>query len=152
MWRAMMLALAIVIACPFLARGQQWSPAQQEAWQTVEAYWQCFAEGDAECFLTYLHDDFSGWTNTNALPRDKEDMSLYLPLGFETSQTLLHDVDPVAINVHDNVAIVHYYYSRTFVDSSGARKSDTGRWTDILKKQGDRWVMIADHGGSDGGT
>ena len=151
MRRTAILGFVLVVAFPFSARGQQWSPAQQEVWQTVEAYWQCFAEGDAECFLTYLHDDFSGWTHTHALPRDKEDMSLYLPLGFETTETLLHDVDPVAIKVHGDVAIVHYYYSRTFVDISGARHSDTGRWTDILIKQGDRWVMIADHGGSDGG-
>lgn len=151
MWRAVILSLALALTCPILARGQQWSPAQQEAWGTVEAYWQCFAAGDAECFLTYLHDDFSGWTHTHALPRDKEDMSQYLPLGFETSETLIHDIDPVGIKVHGDFAIVHYYYSRTFVDGSGARHSDTGRWTDILKRQGDRWVMIADHGGSDGG-
>ncbi len=24
-----------------------------------------------------------------------------------------------------------------------------GRWTDLLKKQGDKWVMIGDHGGPD---
>ncbi len=130
----------------------QWSPAQQEVWQTVEAYWQHFADGNADGFLTYLHEDFSGWTHTNALPRDKEDMSRYMPLGFETATTLLHDVNPVGIKVHGEVAVVHYYYSRTFVDNSGGRHSDAGRWTDILMKVGDRWMMIADHGGSDGGS
>ena len=152
MRRAVILILALVVTCPVIARGQDWSSAQQEAWRTVESYWECYSNGDAECFLSYLHDDFSGWTNTHALPRDKEDMSQYLPLGFEVSETLLHDVDPVAVKVHGNVAIVHYYYSRTFVDGSGARHNDAGRWTDILLKQGDRWVMIADHGGSDGGS
>jgi hypothetical protein len=77
-------------------------------------------------------------------------MSQYLPLGFEVAETLLHDVDPVAIRVHGTVAIVHYYYSRTYVDMSGERHGDTGRWTDILIRQGDRWLMVADHGGSDG--
>ena len=52
---------------------------------------------------------------------------------------------------HGDVAIVHYYYSRTYADISAERHTDTGRWTDILIKQGNRWVMIADHGGSDGG-
>ncbi len=152
MRRSAILTLAISAICPLVVHGQQWSPAEQEVWDSVESYWQCFANGDAECFLAYLHDDFSGWTNTHALPRDKEDMSQYLPLGFEVSETLLHDVDPVAVKVHGDVAIVHYYYSRTFADGSGTRHTDTGRWTDILLKQGDRWVMVADHGGSEGGN
>ena len=152
MRRILVLGFVLAMALPFSARGQEWSPAQQEVWQTVEAYWQCFAEGDAEGFLTYLHDDFSGWTHTNAMPRDKEDMARYLPRGFETTKTILHDVNPVGIKVHENVAIVHYYYTRTYEDLSGGGHSDAGRWTDVLMREGDRWVMITDHGGSDGGS
>ena len=133
------------------AHSQQWSQVQQEVWENVEAYWRLNANEDLEGFLSYLHEDFSGWTHSQDLPRDKEDMAMYLPLGFETTETLIYDVDPVGIKVYGEIAIVHYYYSKTYVDSSGTLKKDTGQWTDILLKQGDRWVMIADHGGSDGG-
>jgi len=30
---------------------------------------------------------------------------------------------------------------------SGKEKSSQGRWTDILKKEGDKWLLIGDHGG-----
>lgn len=148
MRRMITLSLAMLLFCPLMARGQELSAEQQEVWQTVESYWQCFAEGDAECFLSHLHDDFSGWTHSHALPRDKGDMAQYLPLGFRTTETLIHDVDPVVIKVHGNFAIVHYYYTRTYGDASGEMHNDAGKWTDILMKQGNCWLMIADHGGS----
>ena len=151
MFRAALGGLCLCVLFSQEGRCQTWSAEQQEVWQTVESYWQCYAAGDAACFLTYLHDDFSGWTNTNAMPRDKGDMARYLPRGFETTETVLHDVTPVGITVHSNVAVVHYYYTRTFVDRSGAQHGDSGRWTDVLLRQGNRWVMIGDHGGSDGG-
>ena len=30
----------------------------------------------------------------------------------------------------------------------GKKKSEKGTWTDILTKQGNKWVMIGDHGGA----
>jgi ketosteroid isomerase-like protein len=152
MSRFMLVGLCLVVFLPLGARGQQWSAEQQEVWQHVETYWSMYANEDVEGFLSYLHEDFSGWTHTNALPRDKEDMARYLPRGFETTETVLHDVNPVGITVHGNIAVVHYYYTRSYVDMSGGEHSDAGRWTEVLMKQGDRWVMITDHGGSDGGT
>jgi uncharacterized protein (TIGR02246 family) len=152
MSRTVTVSSILAILSPLATQGQQWDADQQEVWQTVQAYWQCYARGDAEGFLTYLHDDFSGWTHTNAMPRDKEDMARYLPRGFETTQTVLYDVNPVGIKVFGDVAVVHYYYTRTYVDRAGAEHHDAGRWTDVLKKQSGRWLMIADHGGSDGGS
>jgi hypothetical protein len=35
-----------------------------------------------------------------------------------------------------------------FKDVEGKENNESGRWTDILLKQGDKWVMIGDSGGS----
>lgn len=148
MLRVVFSAIVLFLLVPLPAHSQQWSPVQQEVWENVEAYWSLNAAEDVEGFLSYLHEDFSGWTHTQALPRDKEDMAMYLPVGFETTETLIYDIDPVGIKVYGEIAIVHYYYSKTFVDRAGTLQKDTGQWTDILMKQGDKWVMIADHGGA----
>jgi len=148
----MFVCLFSAVISPVGLCGQEWSPEQQEVWQNVETYWHLYATEDVSGFLGYLHEDFSGWTHTNALPRDKADMARYLPRDFETTETVLYDVNPVGINVQGNVAIVHYYYTRSYEDLSGGQHSDAGRWTDVLMRQGDRWVMIGDHGGSDGGN
>ncbi len=46
-----------------------------------------------------------------------------------------------------NVAIVHYYYSTLIKNVEGKERNRSGRWTDILMKQGDKWVLIGDSGG-----
>jgi hypothetical protein len=141
--------LSILPVCS--AHTQEWSPRQQEVWSNVQVYWDHFAKEDLEGFLSYLHDDFRGWSYGTALPRDKAYVEKTMPQAFATSETILYDIRPVAIQVHDGTAIVHYYYERTYMDDSGTQRSDSGRWTDVLVPQGDRWVMIADHGGSGGG-
>ncbi len=65
----------------------------------------------------------------------------------ETAEILLHEVRPVSIQVYGNVAIVHYYYVLVYENAEGSEKTSRGRWTDILMKQGNMWVVIGDHGG-----
>lgn len=59
----------------------------------------------------------------------------------------MYEINPVAIKIHGNVAIVHYYYLRVRKDAEGKEELEQGRWTDILMKQKDKWVLIGDHGG-----
>jgi hypothetical protein len=68
--------------------------------------------------------------------------------GRQSRKTTYLEVKPVANRIFGDVAIVHYYYSMIYKDAEGKDKTDKGRWTDILLKQGNRWVMIGDHGGS----
>ena len=49
--------------------------------------------------------------------------------------------------VIDNVAIAHYFYTGVYTDSKDEKTNTQGRWTDVLMKDGDKWVIIADHGG-----
>ena len=39
----------------------QWSAEQKEVWKNVLAYNELVTKGDVEGFLTYFHEDFSGW-------------------------------------------------------------------------------------------
>jgi hypothetical protein len=34
------------------------------------------------------------------------------------------------------------------MEKDGKKEAENGRWTDILMKQGTKWVMIGDNGGS----
>lgn len=148
--RPAILAVALALASPAGAYAQQWTPQQQEVWSNVQVYWDLFAKEDLEGFLEYLHSDFRGWSYGAPLPRTKAYMEKTLPQAFATSETILYDIKPVAIQVHDDLAIVHYYFERTYMDGSGAQHTERGRWTDVLVAEGDRWIMISDHGGTDG--
>jgi ketosteroid isomerase-like protein len=93
------------------------------------------------------HGDYAGWSIDSPLPSTKETAAKFLTHGHSTSKTLVHHIQPVAIKIHGNIAIVHYYWTR--ISKSGDKEKETaGRWTDVLMKQNDKWVLIADHGGT----
>lgn len=146
--KGVLIFIFIILFSSVQLFGQEWSKEQKEIWENVETYWDLSAKGDVEGFLSYVHDDYSGWSNSDALPDDKISMRKYLSHVFKTRKVLVQVLKPVAINIHDDVAIVQYYYTRLITDVEGKEKDRSGRWTDILMKQGDKWVMIGDHGGS----
>lgn len=127
---------------------QEWNTEQQEVWKNVETYSELAAKGDIDGFLTYFNDDFCGWRNGAPLPDDLETRIKLIKFFFPATQTLYYDIKPLAIKIYGNTAIVHYYFFN--VSSDGEHEEVAhGRWTDILMKQGDKWVMIGDHGGPD---
>jgi len=146
--KGVLIVLLINIFITVQLFGQEWSKEQKEVWKNVEIYWDFSAKGDVEGYLSYFHDDYSGWSNSDALPDDKTSLRKYLSHLFRTRKVLVQVLKPVRINIHDDVAIVQYYYSRIFTNVEGKEKNQSGRWTDILMKQGDKWVLIGDHGGA----
>ena len=142
--------LAILLIALFAAPSlyaQEWSTAQKEVWKNVEAYWALDAAGNLDGFMSYFHDNYMGWDMNEPLPMDKVSVRKFVDYEYKTSKTLVYNIKPVAINVVGNVAIVDYYYSRIMKDAEGKDKSREGRWCDIVMKQGDKWVLIGDHGG-----
>ena len=126
---------------------QEWSAAQKEVWKNVEAYNAMADAGNVEGFMAYVHNDYLGWNYESALPNDKASIRKFVEYAFKTSKTVLTSIKPTAIGVFGNFAYVHYYYAVIYKDAEGKEKAESGRWTDILMKQGDKWVMIGDHGG-----
>jgi len=147
-----MKKLCLVVAVLLLSPSaylfsQEWSAAQKEVWKNVEAYNALADAGNVEGFMAYVHNDYLGWNYQSALPNDKAAVRKFVEYEFKTSKTILTSIKPVAIGVFGNFAYVHYYYAVIYKDNEGKEKSESGRWTDILMKQGDKWVMIGDHGG-----
>jgi ketosteroid isomerase-like protein len=140
------LSVFILVFVPLQA--QEWSAAQKEVWKNVEAYWDLFAQGNLEGFLSYMHADYRGWSNSSALPEDKASSRKWLEYSMKNMKTAVYEIKPVAIQIFGNVAIVHYYYSEIMKNAEGKEESNNGRWTDVLMKQDTKWVMIGDHGGN----
>ncbi len=145
-------ALVLGLFCASLMAGpsllaQEWSGAQKEVWKNVETYWDLETKQDLEGFLSYFHEDYRGWENGSALPVGKAEIRKFLSHDFQTTKRVVYTIQPVAIQVHGNVAFADYYYTEVVKDAEGREKNRSGRWTDILLKQGDKWVLIGDHGG-----
>jgi len=126
---------------------QEWSEAQKEVWDTIKKAWELSAQRDLDGFLSMLHDDYSGWYYESAMPGSKESARKWGSYYYKKTKVLVWDIKPVAVKVHGNFAFVHYYYSLLHEEKKGEEEFSQGRWTDILKKEGDKWLLIGDHGG-----
>lgn len=137
---------SLVVVPPALA--QQWSPAQTEVWKNIEEFWARDAAGDLEAVLSHVHDDYVGWDITEPMTTDKARLRKYLDYRYKSDvKSAIQDIQPVAINVFGDVAIVYYNFGVLEKDGKGEESYVEGRWAEVLLKQDDKWILIGDHGG-----
>jgi ketosteroid isomerase-like protein len=55
-------------------------------------------------------------------------------------------MQPTAIQVFGNTAIVHYIVTMTMKPLEGKEETSQAAYTDIFVKQGDKWLIVADNG------
>ncbi len=127
-------------------KAQEWTPVQKEVWKNVNDYWALMTKGDITGFMEYFHKDYLGWDDESALPATKEETQKWLQYMYQGVKIPLYEIKPLGIRVYGDVAFVHYNYSLVR-ESEGKKKAEQGRWTDILLKQGNKWVLIGDNGG-----
>lgn len=139
------LGFFLIISAP--TNAQEWSAAQKEVWQVEETLWKLSATGNTEGNLAYYHPDYVGWINIIPAPQNKEEMSKIYSHFMKTQKILVYDIYPLSIKIYGNVAIVHYSYTQILQDAESKESMEIGRWTDILMKQGEKWLVIGDHGG-----
>ena len=162
MRRTLVASLALAVLVPLSAQAQQWTTEQQDVWEFEKACWEVFTEPrerdpDAyrmqraqalETIMACFHDDFVGWGMGRPVPTRKADRRPFFARSVETERTVFQHLQPLAINVHGNVAIVIYLatYTTRGLNAPHEEKTVTERWTDICLKEGNRWTWIADHG------
>jgi len=143
----LVITLCLTLFISVQLSAQEWSDKQKEVWKNVETYDDLANKRDLEGFMSYFHSDYSGWSVNAAVPTNKKQVQKWIAHDFQTTKILVREINPVAIKIHGNVAIVHYYWSSLVKDAEGKERNESGRWTDILMKQGDKWVLIGDSGG-----
>ena len=144
---ASLVSIVLLLTANDTVFAQEWSSSQKEVWKNVETYSKLIVEKDLEGLLSYFHPDFLGWVYGLDFPTDKASRSKSIAHIFQTTKVLVDELKPVGIKIHGNVAIVHYYLHEIVNDAEGKEIVQRHRWTDILLKQGDNWVLIGDHGG-----
>jgi ketosteroid isomerase-like protein len=144
------LLVLIVLLMPFLflsnIQAQQWTAEQKEVWKSVETYNQLSANRDA-AFINYFDDSYRGWEYESDMPETKESVKKFIDNRDPNFKNIFYTITPASIWVNGNFAYVHYFYTSVNADKDGKRNWEKGRWTDILMKKGDKWIMVGDHGG-----
>jgi ketosteroid isomerase-like protein len=150
MRKATLASLAILLAT-FLAPGeptaaQEWSPEQDEVLSTLHDLWRYSSAGDFESWYALVSEEYRGWSVADPMPFDKEASRR------RNSQRVwkrtFYRIHPLAVDIHGDVAIVFYSFVADMEHPDGSRSTSSGRWTDVFRREGERWLLVADAGGA----
>lgn len=124
---------------------------QADVWAVVEQQWNAEERGDSKWMDQLLADDFSGWGKGSPAPRNKASTKMWNRFSKRVSQMVAHELYPLSIVVHDDVAIAHYLFTVANEEKKkdGDIKTQNGRYTDILVRTEDGWKFVAWAGGDD---
>jgi ketosteroid isomerase-like protein len=129
---------------------EQSSPSDQAAvWATVEEIWAAEERGDEVSVDAVISADFMGWPYASPAPRSKASTRMWTRFNAEQNKGLTHELYPLSIVVHGDVAIAHYLFSIAIQTRDKKVISSNGRYTDVLVRDGTSWKFLSWHGGAD---
>ena len=128
------------------AHAQEWSPEQDEVLSTLKDLWRYSTEGDIDSWYALVSEDYRGWSVADPIPMDKA--ATRWRNSQRNWQRIFYQIQPLAIDIHGDVAIIFYSYMADMAHPDGSRSTSTGRWTDVFRREGGRWLLIADAGGA----
>lgn len=147
------LRAALVIVCVMWAVAasaqQQWTPEQQELWKLEEQQWQMSKDKDASWIDKMVHPNLAMWETGEPAPRNRASLVRWNKYTTGNATVLEQEIFPLAVTVTGNVAVVQYYYQVARENYKKERETVQGHYTDVLVREGGRWLFIAWSGGDD---
>jgi len=144
--KSILIILCITLLSSAQLFGQEWSDEQQEVWQANENWWELLKNNDVEGIKALIHKDYAGWNWGDNAPEGQAEALRWASHMIPKGKISYINLKPLNILVMGDVAVLHYYYSK-FQTVDGKETVVQGRWTDILKKEDGKWLLIADSGG-----
>jgi ketosteroid isomerase-like protein len=139
--------MTILLLTPVAGIAQDSSDDEAAVWATVEAIWNAEARGDNDAADELVSEDFVGWPKSSPAPRDKASTSMWREFSNDQEKGLAHELYPLSIVVHGDMAVAHYLYSNAVQTRDKKTAVSRGRYTDVLVRDADGWKFISWHGG-----
>ena len=147
---ALKLALTSLFLLGFTsAFSQESADDSADVWSVIEQEWNADEDGDRDWPDRLLADDFSGWGYDSPAPRSKTSTKMWDRFSEQLGKMVAHELYPLSIVVHDDVAVAHYVYSSAFKSKDGDIEMSNGRYTDVLVRTDEGWRFLTWHGGAD---
>ena len=146
------VSLLVVIAVLALSNNgfaQDAATDRADVWSVVEQQWDAEEAGEKKWIDRYLAEDFSGWQKNSPAPRSKASTKMWDRFADSQGGMVAHELYPLEIIVHDDVAIAHYMYSSAYESKDGEIEMNNGRFSDVLIRTEDGWKFLSWHGGDD---
>ena len=140
------LALALTASA---ASAQTWTPEQQAVWKVEAQQWQMSKDKDASWMDKMVHPNLSYWDNEQVAPRNQASLKQWDRYSSANSTTLEQEIFPISMVITGNIAVAQYRYTAARENYKKEREVTSGRYTDILIKEGGQWKFLAWAGGDD---
>ena len=131
------------------AAAQDAGADQASVWAAVEKQWNEVEGGNKKWMDELLADDFTGWPKNSPAPRNKASTKMWNRFNESQGKLVAHELYPLAIVVHDDVAVAHYLYTSAYKNKDGEVEMNNGRYSDVLVRTEDGWRFLTWHGGTD---
>jgi hypothetical protein len=141
-------ALAAAL-CLAVSTGRAFADDQQEVWKVEQLQWKLAAAKDTSWIDTLVHPNLRMWEHGAPMPRDKASLQRWARYDNSNGTTLEYELMPISTTITGNVAVVQYYYMMARENYKKERETVTGHYTDVLVKEGGKWLFLAWAGGDD---
>ena len=145
--RLIILGACLALAGPVVA--QETANDQADVWSTIEQQWDASEKGDKKWTDRFLADNFSGWPKNSPAPRNKSSTQMWDRFNDTQGDMVAHELYPLAIIVHGDLAVAHYLYTSAYEEKKGDVEVSNGRYSDVLIRVEDGWKFLSWHGGDD---
>ena len=126
---------------------QEWTKDQLEVWKVSQAMWEKWKAKDLEGAFANVHESYQGWNNEVPLPMSKAKWMNQTKAYLDMMSDLTYSNDPARITVVGDAAVIHYYYSYSFMITKDDNKkwvTDQGKYTEFYIKEKGAWMLIGD--------
>ena len=148
--RIAMAAVAVALcALAGAAIADTASTDQQDIWKVEQQQWKQAAAKDDSWLDTLVHPNLRYWETGSPMPRDRASLKHWARYNNESGTVLEQELFPISTTVTGNVAVVQYNYLMARENLKKEREVVTGHYTDVLMKDGGKWLFIAWAGGDD---
>lgn len=147
--RCAFLGLLSLGLLPMLAAAQTWTAEQQEIWTLEQQQWQMSKDKDLTWVDKMVHPNLSFWDVDQPGPQNKDSLVRWNRYSSSASTVLEQELFPISVTITGNLAVAQYSYTVVRENYKKEREPATGRYTDVLIKEGGRWLFIAWAGGDD---
>ena len=143
------LSIAILSFFANHLNAQNWTKDQMEVWNVVVKNSELMNKGDFDGYFANVHKDYQGWNNQIPLPVNKKLYMQMMPSP-EIMESFKIDYsmnNPARIVVSGDVAVVHYYYAWSGInttDEGNIPFSRSGKNTEFYVKEDGQWLLIGD--------
>ena len=120
----------------------KWSPTQKELWRLEEIYWTRLKSGDVDSMKILWHEKFVGWPSHSAEPVDLTGTRASLAKLRDLMTIIAYKLQPQAVMIHGNIAVIHYVAEISSEDKNGKRQTVPFRITHTWINEQGKWKIL----------